>query len=93
MPVFEYDHSLGCSVTGGQVYRGRKLPSFSGMYLFGDFCSGTVWGLLRQDDQSWRGQVLFETEKKITGFGSDEAGELYLLDFDGGLYRLEAKQP
>jgi hypothetical protein len=78
-------------VTGGTVYRGKALPEFAGIYLFGDFCSGTIWGLLRDNSQNWQGKVLFSTPYKISAFGSDENGEIYLLDLQGGLYRLTTK--
>jgi glucose/arabinose dehydrogenase len=87
-PVAEYDHSQGCSVTGGYVYRGQNLPSWHGVYLYGDFCSGRVWGLLRLPDGSWQNALLFETGTNITSFGQDEAGEVYLVDRQGSVYRL-----
>jgi glucose/arabinose dehydrogenase len=87
-PAFVYGHDQGCSVTGGQVYRGRELPAFTGVYLFGDFCSGTVWGLLPDGSGGWRGQVLFQTPHRISSIASGAQGELYLLDIRGGLYRL-----
>lgn len=90
-PVYEYSHDLGCSVTGGMVYRGKKLPAFYGIYLFGDYCSGTIWGLIHPEGQEWQAVQLFQTAAKISSFGSDEQGELYFLDLNGGLYRLEIK--
>jgi glucose/arabinose dehydrogenase len=90
-PVYEYDHSQGCSVTGGAVYRGKELPAFYGVYLFGDYCSGTIWGLIHPDEQGWVANKLFQTSAKISSFGTDEQGELYMLDLNSALYRLEAK--
>lgn len=89
-PVYEYDHSFGCSVTGGYVYRGQNLPEWQGIYIFGDYCSGRIWGLLRQNDQ-WVGQQLFETGGGLTAFGQDEAGEVYLVDANGVISRLDAQ--
>jgi len=87
-PVWEYSHSEGgCSVTGGEVYRGPSLPDWNGVYIYGDYCTGLVWGLLRQGD-SWDGQLMFETPYRITSFGADEAGEVYLVDYSGDIYRL-----
>jgi len=90
-PVVEYGHDLGCSVTGGVVYRGERLPAWKGVYLFGDYCSGNVWGLLRDAQGNWQSQLLFETRAQITSFGEDEAGEVYLADYGGTIYTLTQK--
>ena len=90
-PVAEYDHGNGCSVTGGRVYRGSSLPEWQGVYLYGDYCSGLVWGLLKKPDGSWENGLLFETGMNISSFGQDEAGEVYLADRNGSIYRLSAK--
>lgn len=87
-PVYEYDHSLGCSVTGGYVYRGVFLPEWQGIYVFGDYCGGRIWGLMRQNGQ-WVGQELFLTGVGLTAFGQDEAGEIYMLDAAGSVLRLD----
>ncbi|HEY3345939.1 MAG TPA: PQQ-dependent sugar dehydrogenase, partial [Anaerolineaceae bacterium] len=88
-PVFEYTHAQGgCSITGGFVYRGQALLAWQGVYLFGDYCSGLVWGLVRQADGVWNGQVLFQTGSAITSFGVDEQDEIYLADQRGGIYQL-----
>jgi glucose/arabinose dehydrogenase len=84
-PRAEYRHGRGrCSVTGGYVYRGRAIPELEGTYLFGDLCSGEVFGL-RQGRRS----LLLATDLRISSFGEDEAGELYVVDHGGGVYRLE----
>jgi len=83
LPVAEYDHSQGCSVTGGYVYRGRGFPLLSGIYLFGDYCSGRIWGLAPAGD-GWRVAQLAHAGVQISSFGEDEAGELYVLDMGGG---------
>jgi glucose/arabinose dehydrogenase len=90
-PVAEYSHSEGCSVSGGLVYRGRALPAFQGVYLYGDFCTGTVWGLLRNAAGQWQSQVLYQGLRQITALGEDEAGEPYLVDRSGKILRLEAR--
>ena len=90
-PIYEYGHDQGCSVTGGFVYRGKSLPAFDGIYLFADFCSGNVWGLTRNDTNIWEGKILFHTIFSLTSFGEDQNGEIYLLDQNSGLYRLEVK--
>ena len=90
-PAAEYGHDQGCSVTGGVVYRGENLTDWQGIYLFGDYCSGLVWGLMKGGDGAWTDQVLFQTGAQITSFGEDESGEVYLTDHSGTVYRLEAK--
>jgi glucose/arabinose dehydrogenase len=91
-PVFEYDHSMGsCSVTGGFVYRGEILPDWYGVYFFGDFCNGKIWGLLQTENEGWRVEQLFETGVNISSFGEDVFGELYLIAHNGTLYQLRSK--
>lgn len=90
-PVAEYNQSSGdCSVSGGAVYRGSISP-WQGVYLYGDFCSGAVRGLLQLEDGSWVSEVLFQTGYRIVAISQDEAGEVYLLDIRGGVYRLSEK--
>jgi glucose/arabinose dehydrogenase len=84
LPVVAYDHSVGCSVTGGIVYRGRGNPSMEGIYFYGDYCSGRIWGLFREGG-AWRESLLADTDVTITSFGEDEAGNLYVADFWGGV--------
>ena len=85
-PVAEYDHGQGCSVTGGYVYRG-SMPEWSGIYLYGDYCTGTVWGLIRSDE-GWQDQVLFGAVGNITSFGQDQSGEVYIATDGGQILRL-----
>lgn len=87
LPVFTYDHSQGCSITGGFVYRGSQFPSMQGIYFFGDFCSGKIWGLQRQG-LSWQSALIADTSYNISTFGEDEAGELYVAHYNGSIYRL-----
>jgi glucose/arabinose dehydrogenase len=89
-PVAEYGHDQGCSVTGGVVVRDPGLPEWNGVYLYGDYCSGRVWGLLRGEAAIWQSQLLFDTDFNVTAFGQDAAGGVYLLDQRGGVYRLTA---
>lgn len=89
LPVLQYDHSEGCSVTGGHVYRGSAIPALQGTYFYSDFCSGWV--------RSFRlssGAVAEEREwpalqaGNVTSFGQDDAGELYILTSGGSVYRI-----
>jgi len=86
-PVAEYSHTEGgCSVTGGYVYRG-SLPEWNGIYLYGDYCTGLIWGLIRTDG-GWQSQLLFDLDVTLTSFGQDGSGELYLVSDNGGIFRL-----
>jgi glucose/arabinose dehydrogenase len=90
-PIAEYSHSDGgCSVTGGFVYRG-SMPEWNGIYLYGDYCTGYIWGMIRPEaGASWQNQLLFETNQRINSFGQDEAGELYILSDSGEILKLAA---
>lgn len=90
LPVAEYTRNDGCSVSGGQVYRGQSLPGWQGVYLYGDFCSGNIWGLLKTGD-GFENRLLFRTGFRISTFGLDDDGEIYLGDYSGAIYRLEAE--
>ncbi|MBA3688558.1 MAG: PQQ-dependent sugar dehydrogenase [Chloroflexi bacterium] len=88
-PVAEYAHNDGCSVTGGYVYRGTVQPAMQGTYLFGDYCSGTIWTLPAAGGVIPR--RLADTDLRITSFGEGEDGEIYLVDLGGGgLYQVLA---
>lgn len=90
-PVAEYGREEGCSVTGGVVYRGKELPAWQGVYLYGDYCTGRVWGLLPEQQGGWQNAPLFDTGFTITSFGVDEQGEVYLVDYSGTVYRLSSR--
>jgi glucose/arabinose dehydrogenase len=86
-PVAEYSHPEGgCSITGGYVYRG-SMPEWNGIYLYGDYCTGMIWGLI-QIDGGWQNQLLFDVDVTITSFGQDQAGEVYLISDNGVIFRL-----
>ena len=91
LPVAVYNHDKGdCSVTGGYVYRG-KIEQMRGVYLYGDFCTGRIWGL-RKSGTGWKTQLLADTSFAISTFGEDEEGELYLADYGSGtIYRVEVR--
>ncbi len=88
MPIVEYGHDDGCSVTGGYVYRGKKYKDIEGTYFFGDFCSGTIWGLRKKNGQ-WQYAKLLKTETLISSFGVDHEKEIYITDFlSGNVHRI-----
>ena len=87
LPVTEYSHAVGgCAIIGGYVYRGG-MKAWQGVYLYGDECSGKVWGLIHVSS-GWQSQLLFETGANLTTFGQDPSGEIYLADRRGTIYRL-----
>ncbi len=88
LPVAEYDHDLGISVTGGYVYRGEAIPALQGVYLYADFGTGLVWGLGRDGNGEWVSSDPIETGLNPSSFGEDATGELYVTSFDGTLYRV-----
>ncbi len=94
-PVLEYPHPTGDSVTGGYVYRGTRYPALVGTYLYADFTRGWIGGIrLHSADGSPLKQpekrVLAETRTQPSSFGVDEAGELYLVDYNGVIWSVTA---
>ena len=105
-PVIEYPHTPalaakskfnrhghGLSITGGYVYRGRKIPALRGAYVYGDYKIGTVWAFKQSGGKVTEYQQMIGPNpiRLIASFGEDNAGEQYLLGFEGKIYRLEAK--
>lgn len=86
-PVAEYGRDAGCSVTGGHVYRGQAIPALVGRYLYGDYCTGRIWALGRSGDR-WVNRELAQTSYRISSFGEDESGELYVVDHGGAVHRI-----
>jgi hypothetical protein len=88
LPVAEYSHDDGDrSVTGGYVMRSPDFPASQGVYLFGDFVSGRIWGL-RWEGENWQRQELMDAPWNLSSFGEDEAGRLYAINYNGAVYRL-----
>ena len=83
-PIAVYSHSLGCSVTGGLVYRGSAYPVLRGGYLFGDYCSGRIWSLTVAGPSTQTPRLLLASGRSIASFGEDEAGEIYVADIGRG---------
>lgn len=91
LPALEYNHSDGCSITGGVVYRGSAVPALVGHYVYSDYCEGWIRSFRFAngsvtDERDWRldgGRVL--------SFGEDAAGEIYVLSANGRVYRIEAE--
>ena len=90
LPALEYNHSAGCSITGGYVYRGAQIPAIAGMFLYSDYCNGTIRGA-KKVSGVWTTTPLLTTSHNISTFGQDESGELYIADHDattGAIYRI-----
>ena len=87
-PIATYAHDVGCSITGGYVYRGSELPGLDGRYLYGDYCSGTVWSLRVVDGRATEVRRERVRLPLLSSFGEDAAGELYLVSQAGSVYRL-----
>ncbi len=92
-PLVEYDHDTAgrCSITGGSVYRGTAIPALRGWYVFGDYCSGEVWAVAAGASRPADKVPLLGagSGRRISGFGEDAAGELYLCDLAAdAVYRI-----
>jgi uncharacterized protein (TIGR03437 family) len=85
LPIFDYGRSQGdCSVTGGYVYRGSRFPAAQGTYLFGDYCTGRLWGIRPSGSNArWAVQGVQVTGMNISSFGEDQSGEIYLMHHEG----------
>jgi len=87
-PLFTYGRSDGVSVTGGYVYRGKRLPDLTGWYVYADYGMGTIWALREREDGTAEHRTLLQSEENITSFGLDAEGELYLCTGDGKVLRM-----
>jgi glucose/arabinose dehydrogenase len=89
-PLVEHDHGQAKSITGGAVYRGKRQPSLDGVYFYGDFVTGDMWGLRWDGKAVVSHKLLFEHKmKQIACFGEDRDGEVYFGSFDGMLHRFK----
>ena len=95
-PVVEYDHVYSCAIVGGAVYRGGDYPELDGVFFYGDFCSGRVWGLKQSKTDStgsiydgWLSTLPVNAKVPVSGVGEDEEGNLYVTGYqDGALYMI-----
>jgi len=95
-PIWAYSHGSGCSVTGGHVYRGSAIPSLQGTYFFADYCFATIWSF------EYDGVNVLNFQNRtaeldppgtlsislISAFGQDAAGEMYICDLNGEVFRI-----
>jgi hypothetical protein len=88
-PVYEYSHGLGCSVTGGFVYRGSIYPNMVGYYMFIDYCTSRIWSLISDGDGGWlTNEQTLGGYGNITSFGLAEDGEIYAAEDGNSIYHL-----
>jgi len=92
LPVLDYGRNLGGSITGGYVYRGCRLPGYQGTYFYGDFVSGAIRSFRHQNGQAtdardWTASI-GRGIGNVSTFGQDAQGELYVVDYDGEVYRI-----
>lgn len=100
-PVFEYDRSLGYSVTGGYVYRGTAVPELRGKYIFADYGSARFWAMNLNETGTNGVTTQITTDinpnrsavNNISSFGEDALGELYVCDLDGQVFRILPEGP
>lgn len=89
LPFFWYaQEDGGCSITGGYVYRGEAMPELNGAYLVGDYCSGLVWAVAIAEDGTATQSEPVESGLSLSSFAEDAAGELYLIDLTGAIYKI-----
>jgi len=84
LPVTEYSHDDGCSVTGGTVYRGADQPALAGLYVFADYCSGRFWAIDPAGDEVREPTPVLDSGRSISAIAEDAAGELFATDLAGG---------
>lgn len=95
LPIFEYPHTAdwGYSIVNGHVYRGKNVPKMYGKFIYGDYVSGNIWGLIHYGRNRNKNELLIENSGlSIINFGLDREGELYVLDYAGKIYTFKAKK-
>jgi len=94
LPVAEYSHEQGCSITGGRVYRGKALPQLVGRYFYADYCTGLLRSFVWTSDvvrEHWDWKPAIDKQavlSQISSFGVDHDGELYIVELTGSIYKL-----
>src|SRR5262249_19658471 len=89
MPVFAYRRKYGNSITGGYVYRRDKNSSFYGVYICGDYTSKRIWGIKQEDHKLTAVREIALSPQAIASFGTDEAGNIYVVGYEGMVYQLD----
>jgi uncharacterized repeat protein (TIGR03806 family) len=94
LPIIEYEHEggTGRSVTGGYVYRGSRLERLYGIYIYADYVVRTIWGLRYENGEIVNHKVIAESPVSVSSFGEDEEGEVYVVGYNGNIYRFIEKE-
>jgi glucose/arabinose dehydrogenase len=87
-PIVVYNHDVGCSITGGYVYRGRSVPAARGRYFYGDYCSGRIWSLRAVRGKLQNNRLEPFRVPSLSSWGQDASGELYAVSLEGRIYKL-----
>ena len=94
LPITDYMHPTGEAVIGGYVYRGSQFPQMHGVYFYGDDATGKLWAIQQVTPSHWTGSLMDSTSLAISSFGEDESGALYVVDLNGGVYKIiSSSQP
>lgn len=88
-PTTVHSHTESRSITGGYVYHGDRLKDLQGYYIYGDYVTGKIWGLKMKGDNVISRKELAQTSLQIIAFGIDNDQELYIVGYDGTIYRME----
>jgi len=98
LPIADYSHEEGCSVTGGFVYRGKALPMLDGRYFYADYCTGLLRSLVWKNGatrEHWDWKDAIDRDgilAQVSSFGVDADGELYIVELTGKIYRLAPRR-
>lgn len=90
-PVWEYPHTVGKSITGGGVYRGREVPALVGKYVYADYVTGLLWALEHDGTKTVANYSLTGEKLPVMSFGEDQSGELYFTTTFGQLFKFQAE--
>ncbi len=91
-PTIEHPHIVSRSITGGLVYHGTRLEDLAGQYIYGDYVTGKIWGATFNDAGVTKVEELVDTSLQIICFGEGPSGQMYIVDYHGGIYQLEANE-
>lgn len=92
-PTIEHHHSEARSLTGGVVYRGELLPDLEGVYIYGDYSTGNIWGAKHDGEKLTRHELLARSTIQISGFAVNARGELLIVDHLGGIFSMVPRPP